>query len=133
MVNLGTIKGVTAHLKLKENAVPQFFKPRPVPFILKERIADELQRLEKIGVLEKVEISDWAMPIVPVLKPESGKKKWTPKSTFGEKKKKQQKVCFIEEDLAVKQSVSGGDWPLFTVSDSHGKWSKQCQEEFQKL
>ena len=23
--NLGTIKGVTAHLKLKENAVPQFF------------------------------------------------------------------------------------------------------------
>ena len=26
--NLGTIKGVTAHLKLKENAVPQFFKPR---------------------------------------------------------------------------------------------------------
>ncbi|PFX16058.1 Uncharacterized protein K02A2.6 [Stylophora pistillata] len=35
---LGTIKGVTAHLKLKENATPQFFKPRPVPFALKEKI-----------------------------------------------------------------------------------------------
>ena len=37
--NLGTIKGVTAHLKLKENAMPQFFKHRPVPFALKEKIA----------------------------------------------------------------------------------------------
>ena len=47
-----------------------FFKPRPVPFALKEKIADELRRLEKIGVLEKVEFSDWATPIVPVLKPD---------------------------------------------------------------
>ena len=68
--NLGTIKGVTAHLKIKENAVLQFFKPRPVPFALKEKIAEELRRLEKIGVLEKVEFSDWATPIVPVLKPD---------------------------------------------------------------
>ena len=68
--NLETIKGVSAHLKLKENAVPQFFKPRPVPFTLKEKIADELRRLEKIGLLEKVEFSDWATPIVPVLKPD---------------------------------------------------------------
>ena len=67
--SLGTIKGVTAHLKLKENAVPQFFKPRPVPFALKEKIVEELRRLENIGVLEKVEFSDWATPIVPGLKP----------------------------------------------------------------
>lgn len=68
--NLGTIKGVSAHLKLKQNAVPRFFKPRPVPYALKEKVADELRRLEKIGVLEKVEFLDWAMPIVPVLKPD---------------------------------------------------------------
>ena len=68
--DLGTIKGATAHLKLKENATPQFFKPRPVPFALKEKIAEELKRLERIGVLEKVEFSDWATPIVPVLKPD---------------------------------------------------------------
>ena len=65
---LGTIKGVTAHLKLKENATLQFFKPRPVPFPLKEKIAEELKRLDRIGVLEKVEFSDWATLIVPVLK-----------------------------------------------------------------
>ena len=68
--NLGTIKGVAAHLKLKENAVPQSFKPRPVPFALKAKIADELRRLEKIGVLEKVEFSDWASHVVLVLKPD---------------------------------------------------------------
>ena len=53
----------------KENAVPQLLKPRPVP-ALKEKIAEELCRLEKIGVLEEVEFSDWATPIVPVLKPD---------------------------------------------------------------
>ena len=67
---LGTIKGVTAHLKLKENVTPQFFKPRPVPFALKEKIAEDIRRLESIGVLEKVDFSDWATPIVPVLKPD---------------------------------------------------------------
>ena len=54
----------------KENAVPQFFKHRPVPFALKEKIDVDLCRLEKIGVLEKVEFPDWATPIVPVLKPD---------------------------------------------------------------
>jgi len=59
---------VTAHLRLKENATLQFFKPRPVPFALKEKIADELKRLERRGVLEKVEFYDWA---TPVLKPDN--------------------------------------------------------------
>lgn len=47
---LRTIKGVTAHLKLKGKVVPQFFKQRPGPFALKEKIADELRRLERIGI-----------------------------------------------------------------------------------
>ena len=66
----GTIKGVTAHLKLKKNAVPKFFKLRPVPFALKEKIVGEPWRLEKIGVLEKWSFLDWATPIVPLLKPD---------------------------------------------------------------
>ena len=43
------------------------------------------------------------------------------KSKFGKKKKKQQKICFVEEDPAVRQSVSGSDWPMFTILDSRGK------------
>ena len=60
--SLGTVKGVKAHLKMKPNSTPKFLKPRPVPFGLKDKIGEELNRLEKIGVLEKVEFSDWATP-----------------------------------------------------------------------
>ena len=59
-----------AHLKLKENAVPNVFRPRPIPLTLKKKIAEELSKLERVGVLEKVELREWATPIVPVLKPD---------------------------------------------------------------
>ena len=50
--------------------MPQFFKPRLVPVALKEKIVEELRRLEKIDVLERVQFSYWATPIVPVLTPD---------------------------------------------------------------
>ena len=39
-----------------------------VPYALKEKIGKELDRLEDAGVLKKVIYSDWAAPIVPVVK-----------------------------------------------------------------
>jgi transposase InsO family protein len=66
--SLGCVKGVTATLKLKESADPKFFKARQAPYALKDKIEQELHRLEGLGVLEKVEYSDWAAPVVPVLK-----------------------------------------------------------------
>ena len=67
---LGTLKGVKANLSVKADSNPKFFKPRPVPFALKDKIGEELDRLEGMGVLEKVEYSEWAAPIVPVKKPD---------------------------------------------------------------
>ncbi|XP_069133160.1 uncharacterized protein [Argopecten irradians] len=64
---LGTVKGVTATLRLQEKVTPKFFKPRPVPFALRDKISNELERLEKAGILKRVESSDWGTPIVPVL------------------------------------------------------------------
>ncbi len=43
------------------------FKPkRNVPFASLEVINKELERLEKVGVIEKVDYSDWALPTVNV-------------------------------------------------------------------
>ena len=43
-------------------------KPRPVPFALKPKVGSELKRLVSLGILEKIDHSDFATPIVPVLK-----------------------------------------------------------------
>lgn len=66
---LGTFNKFQVSLKLKEGAIPKFFKPRPVPFALKPKIERELERLVNNKVLIPTEFSDWATPIVPVLKP----------------------------------------------------------------
>ena len=66
---LGTVKGITGTLKIKSGAKPKFYKPRSVPYALKDKIGEELDRLEQLGVLEKIAYSEWAAPIVPVLKP----------------------------------------------------------------
>ena len=67
---LGTLKGITAKLQIKSEAEPKFFKPRPVPYSLRSAIEKDLERLENLGVIEKIAYSDWAAPIVPVPKPD---------------------------------------------------------------
>ncbi|XP_060070306.1 uncharacterized protein LOC132550276 [Ylistrum balloti] len=67
---LGTVKGITASIKLKDNAQPKFFKARTVPYALKDQIGAGLLSLENAGIVEEVDSSEWATPIVPVMKPD---------------------------------------------------------------
>ena len=39
-----------------------------MPYALKEKVEQELQRLEEEGIIYKVSQSDWAAPVVPVPK-----------------------------------------------------------------
>ena len=66
---LGPMQGTK--LFVKSSPKPKFFKPRPVPHALKGAIEQELDRLESMRVLEKVPYSEWAAPIVPVVKPDN--------------------------------------------------------------
>nr|XP_034194817.1 uncharacterized protein K02A2.6-like [Osmia lignaria] len=58
----------TLRLTLKENAVPKACKLRHVPYALKNKVEAELRRLENLGHIERVETSEWATPIVPIIK-----------------------------------------------------------------
>ncbi|XP_011883681.1 PREDICTED: uncharacterized protein K02A2.6-like [Vollenhovia emeryi] len=62
------ISKIQARLNLKPNVNPVFLKARTVPFRLREKVENELEKLVQQGILEKVDYSDWATPIVPVLK-----------------------------------------------------------------
>ena len=65
---LGTLKSTTATIYLDASAQPRFCKPRTVPYSLKGKIEKELDRLVNQGVIEPITFSEWATPIVPVLK-----------------------------------------------------------------
>ena len=65
---LGKVKGFTAKLHVSPDAQPCFYKPRPVPHSLRTKLEKELKHLESLGIIEPVQFSDWAVPIVPVLK-----------------------------------------------------------------
>ena len=52
------MQGVKAKLLVKPESKPKFFKPRQVSYALKGAIEQELDRLENIGVIEKVRYSE---------------------------------------------------------------------------
>ena len=64
---LGEVKGVTAKFNLQENSQPKYIKARTVAYSLRNKVEKELVRLEKEGTLAKVNHSEWATPIIPVL------------------------------------------------------------------
>ncbi|GFU03344.1 uncharacterized protein K02A2.6 [Trichonephila clavipes] len=65
---LGEINNYEAKLKLRHGVKPIFCRVRTVPFALKGRVENEIDRLEKEGIIEKVDSSEWATPVVPVVK-----------------------------------------------------------------
>ena len=68
---LGTMKNEKAKIYLKPKSIPKFLKTRPVPYVLKNKIESEIERMVKNNILEPVNISEWATLIVPVIKEEN--------------------------------------------------------------
>jgi hypothetical protein len=66
--DLGTVKGFKAKIHVDPKATPLYHKARAVPLALKEKIETELERLLAQGIIEPVQFSEWAAPIVPVIK-----------------------------------------------------------------
>ncbi|KAK3749136.1 hypothetical protein QZH41_001124 [Actinostola sp. cb2023] len=65
---LGTMQGITAKLELKDGAKPKFCKARPVPYALQPTVEEEYDRLEREGIIERIEYSEWGTPMVHIPK-----------------------------------------------------------------
>ncbi len=57
-----------ARLHVDPDVQPRFLKARPVPYALRVKVEKELDKLEEEGVIVPVQHSEWAAPIVPMLK-----------------------------------------------------------------
>ncbi|XP_036347641.1 uncharacterized protein K02A2.6-like [Rhagoletis pomonella] len=67
---LGTVNNFKAGVKLKPDALPKFFKSRPIPFALMPKFSEEANRLVNAGIWKPVQFSEWASPIVLASKPD---------------------------------------------------------------
>ena len=65
---LGTLQGTKLKLLVDSSVPPKFCKPLPVPFAAKQKVETELQHLQDESLIEPVQFSQWATPIVPVVK-----------------------------------------------------------------
>ena len=68
---LGCYKDKTFSIEVDENVPLKFYKARPVPYALRDKVDQELDRLIAEGIVEPVSSSPVACPIVPVLKGDS--------------------------------------------------------------
>ena len=60
--------GPKAKIHVAADAKPIYCKARPVPYSLKKKVKEELERLQVEGTVEPVQFAEWAAPIVPVVK-----------------------------------------------------------------
>jgi len=55
---LGTLKGVKVKLQTKPDVAPQFFKAHTISLALREKVEEELEWLEGLGIIIPVQHSE---------------------------------------------------------------------------
>jgi hypothetical protein len=65
---LGAVPEFQVSLKMKADVQPNFIRPRTIPYALRDRVENEIDRLEADGIIERIEYSRWGTSVVPVVK-----------------------------------------------------------------
>ena len=63
---LGKMKDVLVKIPVPSDTKPIFYNAKPVPYAIKEKVENELERLVMEGIFEPLEFSECAAPVVPV-------------------------------------------------------------------
>ena len=66
--DLGCLKGVQVKIYVDPQVPPKFCRARRVPYALRDRVNEKLEQLKKTGMIEPVRFSEWAAPIVSLVK-----------------------------------------------------------------
>jgi len=69
---MGLCNKTKANLQTKPDAQPIFRPKRPVAYAVQQLVETELQRLQESGIIEPVNYSEWAAPIVVIKKATGG-------------------------------------------------------------
>ncbi|GFO04468.1 Pol polyprotein [Plakobranchus ocellatus] len=152
---IGTIKGIHGTLVLKNDFRPKFCKARPMPYALKKKVEQELDNLERQGIISSVKSSDWATPIVPVLKANGdvrlcGDYKTTVNPNLYAEKytlprmedmlaqleqgEKFSKIDLRQAYLQLPLDEASKSITTINLQDNkHFSWSKECQKAFETI
>ena len=96
---LGRITRVTHHIQLQPGHKPVVHAPRKAPVTLRTKVKDELNRMEKLEVSERIhEPTDWVNSMVTIIKP-SGKLR----------------ICIDPKDL--NKAIKWEHYPMKTIEE----------------
>ena len=62
------MKGIETKIHIPSDTKPCYYKPRDIPYAITELINNEIDRLLAKGIILLVTHSDWAAPVVLVVK-----------------------------------------------------------------
>ena len=88
-----------AKIHVAADAKAIYCKARPVPYSLKKRVEEELERLQAEGTVEPVQFAEWAAPIVPIVKED-----------------KSIRICG-DYNVTVNQAVKLDNYPILKAED----------------
>ena len=96
---LGCISKTDYHIKVDETSQPVFHPPRRVTVTLQPKIQAELNRMEEMEVIEKVEEpTDWVNSMVTIIKPNGSLR-----------------ICIDPRDL--NQAIKREPYPMSTIEE----------------
>ena len=119
------------HIKLKKDISPKVHPPRKIPASLQQKIKEELDNMEKTGVIRKInEPTEWVNSLVVVEKPSGGLRICLDPRDLRKAIKREYYQIPIFEDIASR--LSGAK--LFTKLDTNQEyWQIPLNEESIRL